>query len=316
VMRLCSTYELLIKALFLPLTLARSYFFSLLPHSYSHPTSLPLYIHNTLQGQTEEGADNEGEDYQLEMMRCLREINVDNNMVGWYLSTISGSYQVVDIIEIFVTYMENLERCICIVYDTAAASTGSFGFKAIRLTDTFVEAYKSGGLTIEKVATRKLSWRDVFVEIPITLHNSPIAAALAAEISSCSTVNANDLDRLTLNAGPVLEKNLEFLNDCLDDLVGEQTKLNNHHHAVKRQMQAVAQWKVQRRQENQARRAAGEEPLPEDPPEGQFKAIQEPSQLDNMLLANQMSTYCDHIGVVASEAINKLLLVEKLQKTL
>jgi translation initiation factor 3 subunit H len=25
----------------------------------------------------------EGESYQLEMMRCLREVNVDNNTVGW-----------------------------------------------------------------------------------------------------------------------------------------------------------------------------------------------------------------------------------------
>ena len=32
----------------------------------------------------------EGANYQLEMMRCLREINVDNNTVGWYQSTYLG----------------------------------------------------------------------------------------------------------------------------------------------------------------------------------------------------------------------------------
>jgi hypothetical protein len=26
----------------------------------------------------------DGANYQLEMMRCLREVNVDNNTVGWY----------------------------------------------------------------------------------------------------------------------------------------------------------------------------------------------------------------------------------------
>ena len=40
-------------------------------------------------------------------------------------------------------------------------------------------------------------------------------------------------------------------------------------------------------QENMARRAAGEEPLPEEEP-GLFKPLPEPSQLDNVLLANQM----------------------------
>jgi hypothetical protein len=27
--------------------------------------------------------ESEGANYQLEMMRCLREVNVDNNTVGW-----------------------------------------------------------------------------------------------------------------------------------------------------------------------------------------------------------------------------------------
>lgn len=76
----------------------------------------------------------------------MREINVDNNMVGWYQSTVSGSYQVVEIIETFVNYLENLERCICIVYDTLAASSGGLGLKAIRLSDSFVKAFREGAL--------------------------------------------------------------------------------------------------------------------------------------------------------------------------
>ena len=38
-----------------------------------------------IQTRTEEDEGNEadGANYQLEMMRCLREINVDNNTVGW-----------------------------------------------------------------------------------------------------------------------------------------------------------------------------------------------------------------------------------------
>lgn len=182
----------------------------------------------------------EGESYQLEMMRCLREVNADNNTVGWwvgwqalgvrwvsswqrclsgrrqarlsalcgsicpmpvssrellaqhlaspvfvvgiashmqsgalkpawhavssianmhhvlltpappspppcrYQSTISGSFQVVEIIETFVSYMESLERCVCIVYDATAAAGGALGVKAVRLSQAFVEAYREG----------------------------------------------------------------------------------------------------------------------------------------------------------------------------
>lgn len=56
---------------------------------------------------------------------------------------------------------------------------------------------------------RGLSWREVFSEIPITIHNSPMAAALAAEIVSRGRVSQLDYDRLSLGVAPVLEKNLE-----------------------------------------------------------------------------------------------------------
>ena len=33
--------------------------------------------------EEDEEVEAEGANYQLEMMRCLREVNVDNNTVGW-----------------------------------------------------------------------------------------------------------------------------------------------------------------------------------------------------------------------------------------
>lgn len=35
--------------------------------------------------EDEEEIEADGANYQLEMMRCLREVNVDNNTVGWYV---------------------------------------------------------------------------------------------------------------------------------------------------------------------------------------------------------------------------------------
>lgn len=34
--------------------------------------------------EEDEEIEADGANYQLEMMRCLREVNVDNNTVGWY----------------------------------------------------------------------------------------------------------------------------------------------------------------------------------------------------------------------------------------
>lgn len=42
-------------------------------------------FHVSQASVAEEDADDEsaGASYQLDMMRCLREVNVDNNTVGW-----------------------------------------------------------------------------------------------------------------------------------------------------------------------------------------------------------------------------------------
>ncbi len=53
----------------------------------------------------------------------------------------------------------------------------------------------AGSLTIEKIRAKGLSWRDVFVEIPVTIHNSPLAVALMAEIEPPSTATQQDFDR-------------------------------------------------------------------------------------------------------------------------
>lgn len=41
---------------------------------------------------SERESDDDSAEYQMEMMRCLRDVNVDNNTVGWYQSTYFSSF--------------------------------------------------------------------------------------------------------------------------------------------------------------------------------------------------------------------------------
>lgn len=75
----------------------------------------------------------------------------------------------------------------------------------------------------------------------------------------------------------------------------------------------MAAWLQKRRQENIARRAAGEEALPEEDPT-LFKPIPEPSALDQYLVTNQIALYSDSLGAAAEKAMAKLYLVQGLQK--
>jgi translation initiation factor 3 subunit H len=70
-----------------------------------------------------------------------------------------------------------------------------------------------------------VSWRDVFVEVPIKVHNSSLAQALIADINPAAGATAADLERLNLGSAPYISKTMTGLIDCLDDLVAEQQKV-------------------------------------------------------------------------------------------
>ena len=89
------------------------------------------------------------------------------------------------------------------------------------------QVYKEGSLTGEKMREAAISWKDVFDEIPINVHSSPLATSLLYSIEPDAVADSRDFARLDLSVGPLLEKNLEFLNDCLDDVVAEQQKVGS-----------------------------------------------------------------------------------------
>ena len=57
-------------------------------------------------------------EYQAEMMRCLRDVNVDNNAVGWYQSTYLGSFIGSGMLESQFGYQTNIAKSVVIVYGT------------------------------------------------------------------------------------------------------------------------------------------------------------------------------------------------------
>ena len=50
----------------------------------------------------------DADDYDLDMLKALRKVNVDNNSVGWYQSTFLGSYCTKDTILHQFEYQESL----------------------------------------------------------------------------------------------------------------------------------------------------------------------------------------------------------------
>ncbi|KXZ42312.1 hypothetical protein GPECTOR_164g154 [Gonium pectorale] len=260
-----------------------------------------------------EAVDTVVEDYQTAMLRALREVNVDNNLVGWYQSASMGIFQTVELVETFNSYLDNIKKCVAIIYDPQRSSRGSLAVRAVRLKESFIELFREQKCTVKGLRDANLSWRDIFVDLPIKIRNSNLVQAVVADLVPPPTATQADVDRLNLSFAPFLERNIQSLMECVDDIVAEQHKVTSYHKAVARQQQLYASWLAKRRQDNQLLAQEGKELLPEEDP-SQFKPIPEPSILDHYLVTAQMASFCDQINAASSEAIQKLFLMEGMQK--
>ncbi len=267
--------------------------------------------------------EEEGAHYQLEMMRMLREVNVDNNTVGWYQSTIMGSYFTEELIETFIDYAESIERCVCIIYDpTVNDSDGQFGLKAIRLTDAFLKTHKevNGKFETSKIKDRGLKWSDVIEEVPIVVSNSVLVSAMMKQLDANADgkierdenkLTKEDLNRLHLNANTFSTKSLEFLGESMDDLENERQKVAYYHRANHRLQQQKNAWLQKRKAENAQREKSGLAPLSEENPD--TRKMSEPSRLETYLIFNQVNQYAKQLDEHNAMAAAKLKLVSSVR---
>lgn len=88
--------------------------------------------------------------YGNEMIKFLREVNVDANNVGWYTSTSMGNFVNLNTIENQYFYQtQPNEKTVALIYDVSRSSQGSLNLRAYRLSPSFVVAYKEGKFTTE-----------------------------------------------------------------------------------------------------------------------------------------------------------------------
>lgn len=88
--------------------------------------------------------------YQNEMIRHLKEVNVDANNVGWYTSATMGNFVNLSFIENQFHYQKDNENTVALVYDASKSSQGNLTLRAFRLTNNFMAAYKEGKFTTER----------------------------------------------------------------------------------------------------------------------------------------------------------------------
>lgn len=261
-------------------------------------------------------SDDASMEYQFEMLRCLRDVNVDSHTVGWYQSTFLGSYLTQAMIDTQYQYQSQIKNAVVLIYDPIKTNQGTVALQAFRLTPAFMEIYASRDYTKQSFEQRGLTFSSIFTEVPIRVRANILTSVLLRQLDGSAEVDtANHV--LSLGASSFLEKNLELLIESIDDLTVEQGKFAKYAQQTARQQQQIAGWLTRRRAENLARQARGDRLLPETKEDAiaelNTKLPQEPSRLEALLLSRQLASYCSALTDEADSSEAKLRAVEALR---
>ncbi|KAF2255782.1 eukaryotic translation initiation factor 3 subunit H [Trematosphaeria pertusa] len=271
--------------------------------------------------------------YQNEMIKFLREVNVDANNVGWYTSTSMGNFVHLNTIENQFFYQKEMnERTVALVHDVSRSSQGSLSLRAYRLSPAFVAAYKEGKFTTESLQKSGLRYQDILVELPVTIHNShlltpllhqlpsdapkeelsfpPNLAALQQDPNTPLPPLFPNYDSLDLSIDPFLEKTCDLL---LESIENHHTELNNHSYyqrSLAREQAKITAWQQKRKAENAARTASKQPLLPEDEWQRLFKLPQEPNRLETLLNSRQVEQYARQVDGFTAGVSAKMFAVK------
>ena len=255
-------------------------------------------------------------EYQKNVLKKLRTVNVDYHEVGWYQSTYLGSHLSKEFLESHVGYQRAIEESVVIIYDPLQTSRGDLSLKAYRLTPKILSMMLNGDpFTPESVQHAGIVHSNILVELPVTLRVSRLTSLLLHELPKSAMLPQNTM--LGLSAGQVLQKNVQLLMDNVEALQLETYRLLGYEKNISKQAQQKQQFLLRRKEENERRAKCNEPELPTTDEaieqELNMKPVIPPPRLDALLIGEQVNLRCQQISEIAGAAFGKLYLAEALQ---
>eukprot|EP01117_Protostelium_nocturnum_P006230 TRINITY_DN2248_c0_g1_i2.p1 TRINITY_DN2248_c0_g1~~TRINITY_DN2248_c0_g1_i2.p1 ORF type:complete len:312 (+),score=100.74 TRINITY_DN2248_c0_g1_i2:138-1073(+) len=256
------------------------------------------FISSVGEEENNEKFATEGANYISSMLSCLEEIKMETNVVGWYSSNYMGKFFNDDSLGTQFDYQQRNPNSVVLLYDPMKTAQGSLSLKAYRLTEPFMNLYKSKQFSKENLTKSGVSFDDIYVEIPVEITNISLASAFLLEVEDSG--NNEPVDKLDASQStPYLEKTLETLIDTLEDLGSEHMKFQFYQKNVQRQAALQTKWL-------QNRREGADEMVP--------KSVVEPSRLDSLVYTNQIDNYCQQIKQFSGNNFAKLWLLGGVSK--
>ena len=288
--------------------------------TYSYPFPAPRANSVNAAAAAEEGEDEvveevDSTEYQIEMMKMLRDVNMDNNCVGWYQSTFMETIHTSDVVNYQYTYQcsdELSDNSVVIVYDPIQTKKGNLVLKAFRLSEDFIEMRNNKLNAFIKPSS-------VLEELPVRIKNSGHVSAFLKCMEDSHKVELDaDFEPLSMASGETyMEKHMELMATWIEDLIQEQQKFQMHSKAVAKPRQEHIRWLTKRLQDNEERREAGEDLLPTSLEHSGLRPLPDaPPRIDPLLMIGQLERYCDQVAVDTQASVQKLFLTAQLHTSL
>ena len=261
--------------------------------TYSYPIPDPKSTEHHDHSEDHVANDFDGQDYQIAMMKMVRDVNMDNNCVGWYQSMYAGTYSTDEIVGLQFSHQasEDLsDNSVVILYDPEQTKKGQLAVRAFRLSDDYMALRQSKQNDFIKPS-------NILVELPVLIKNGGHIAGLVRclQDSHADVINC-EFDALSLaGSDAVIEKHLECMGNTADDLIEEQRKFQQYAKISAKPRQERIRWLNNRVQENVERSENGEDllstslhelkPLPDAPP-----------RVEPVLMLGQLDVYAKKLN--------------------
>lgn len=285
--------------------------------------------------QPDESTDeHDGAEYQLEMMKMLREVNLDNNCIGWYQSMYMGTVFTNDVVNYQYSYQisEDLsENALVIMYDPIRSSTSSLPvLRAYRLTQAFLANKRNK-------TNRFISSTDILEELPLSIRAlGHVSAAMVSleqtsrkepsslsqglqgrSLSQASSQRLSAQEQLSRNRDYVnlsmsglegsAEKHMELMSAWMDDLLGEQGRFQSYARNNSKLRQEQIRWMNKRCQENAEALRNGEDPEDVRLEDSGLKTMPElPARGDHLLMVAQVDRYVEQVNELVHDGVQKI----------
>lgn len=275
--------------------------------TYAFPNPAPR---QDVDGNSSErsGADElEGSEYQIEMMKMLRDVGIDNNCVGWYQSMYLGQSSNEAVVNIQYSYQSSediSENSVVIMYDPIQSKKGTLVIKAYRLSDEYMELKKNR-------SNQFIRPSKILQELPVRVRNSGhISAFIRCLQDSHKSELDCDFEPLSLASSETyMERHLELLGTWMADMIDEQQRLQMYARSVHKPRQEQIRWLHKRIQENHDRRDSGDPELSTRLEDSNLKPVPDaPSRAEHLLMIAQLQQYVDQVNDHVETTMSKLMV--------